>query len=108
LNLSTLLVSLNAAPDRILSLHVIFIMRFTPQFVAFTSICTIIAIALPPPADAAYIASHPSGNRVATAHEADKPRAIFSLPRLTAGHATPNKSSKGKGKSINDTPSSVS
>ncbi|KAG1874391.1 hypothetical protein F4604DRAFT_742121 [Suillus subluteus] len=102
---STLLVSLNAAPDRILSLSAIFIMRFTSQFVAFTSICTIIAIVLPPPADAAYIATHPSGNRVATAYEADKPRTIISLPRLTAGHV-PNKPSKGKGKSITDTPSS--
>ncbi|KAG1863557.1 hypothetical protein DFJ58DRAFT_743750 [Suillus subalutaceus] len=80
-------------------------MRFTSQFVAFTSICTIIAIVLPPPADAAYIATHPSGNRVATAYEADKPRTIISLPRLTAGHV-PNKPSKGKGKLITDTPSS--
>ncbi|KAG1771051.1 hypothetical protein EV702DRAFT_659014 [Suillus placidus] len=100
-DLSTLLVSLNAAPDRILSLYAIFIMRFTSQFVAFTSICTIIAIVLPPPTDAAYIASHPSGNRVAT----DKPRTIFSLPRLTAGHVS-NKPSEGKGKSVIDTPSS--
>lgn len=82
-------------------------MRFTSQFVAFTSICTIIAIALPPPADAAYIASHPSGNRVATAYEADKPRTIFSLPRLTTGHV-PHKLPEDKGKSIIDTPSSVS
>ncbi|KAG2345912.1 hypothetical protein BDR05DRAFT_997985 [Suillus weaverae] len=76
-------------------------MRFTSQFVAFTSICTIIAIVLPPPVDAAYIASHPSGNRVAT----DKPLTIFSLPRLTAGHVS-NKPSEGKGKSVIDAPSS--
>ncbi|KAG2143802.1 uncharacterized protein EDB93DRAFT_569679 [Suillus bovinus] len=80
-------------------------MRFTSQFVAFTSICTIIAIVLPPPADAAYIASHPSGNRIATAHEADKPRTIFSLPRLTTGHG-PHELSEDKGKSIIDTPNS--
>jgi hypothetical protein len=82
-------------------------MRFTSQFVAFTSICTIIAIVLPPPADAAYIASHSSGNRIATAYGADKPHPIFSLPRLAAGHV-PNKPSEGKGKSMIDTPSSVS
>ncbi|KAG0694121.1 hypothetical protein DFH29DRAFT_880914 [Suillus ampliporus] len=79
-------------------------MHFTSQFVALTSICAIIAIVLPPPADAAYIANHPSSNRVATAYQADKLRAVFSLPRLTAGRV--NKSSEGKGKANVNTPSS--
>ncbi|KAG2072446.1 hypothetical protein BDR04DRAFT_1117033 [Suillus decipiens] len=80
-------------------------MRFTSQFVAFTSICTIIAIMFPPSADAAYITSHPSGNRVATAYEANKPRTIFSLSRLTT-EKFPNKPSEDRGKSIIHTPSS--
>ncbi|KAG2141957.1 hypothetical protein DEU56DRAFT_979748 [Suillus clintonianus] len=80
-------------------------MRFTSQFVAFTGICVIIALVLPPPADAAYIASHPIGNRVSTAYQADKPRSIFSFPSLTAGH-DPHKSSESKGKANVNTPSS--